>query len=219
MGLVILMASVVLGCAVQPKTAVVENAAWLKEWVDTPPQTVGLVKGPPKERVNTQPKTAGVEKAEPTPGWAEFCARYAPDCEVKPTAPRDIVLTPDTWNAIVSVNKWVNENIGPTTDLERWGTINVWHYPDDGRGDCKGYVLLKRRMLMEAGLPRQALLITIVWTKKDEGHVVLIARTDKGDLVLDNLSSEVLLASDTSYDFVKRQSQFDPNTWVYIDNV
>jgi len=46
------------------------------------------------------------------------------------------------------------------------------------------------------------------------GHAVLIARTDRGDLVLDNQDGRVLLWKDTPYEFVKRQSQTDPRKWV-----
>jgi predicted transglutaminase-like cysteine proteinase len=183
-----------------------------------PPKTASVPETAlPRQGAKTPLKTADVEKAQPPQGWAEFCARYAAECDVKPAAPRDIVLTADRWNAIVGVNQWVNEHVKPATDRELWGAPNKWHYPDRGRGDCKSYVLLKRRMLIEAGFPHQALLITIVWTKQDTGHAVLIIRTDKGDFVLDNLSSEVSLAYDTGYNFVKRQSQSDPNAWVYID--
>jgi predicted transglutaminase-like cysteine proteinase len=45
----------------------------------------------------------------------------------------------------------------------------------------------------------------------------LLARTDQGEYVLDNMNSTVFLWSKTHYDFVKRQSEKDPNTWVYID--
>jgi predicted transglutaminase-like cysteine proteinase len=159
-----------------------------------------------------------VEKAAPPKGWADFCIRYAPECDVKPIATKiDIELTPATRDAIVAVNRWVNNNIKPMSDQKHWGTVNKWYYPEDGRGDCKDYALLKRRKLMEAGFPREALLLTIVWTKQKQGHAVLIVRTDKGDYVLDNLSSKVVLWSETSHDFVKRQSQTDPNVWVFID--
>ena len=47
-------------------------------------------------------------------------------------------------------------------------------------------MLLKRRMLMQAGWPRQALLITVVRDKKGEGHAVLTVKTDKGEFILDN---------------------------------
>jgi predicted transglutaminase-like cysteine proteinase len=39
--------------------------------------------------------------------------------------------------------------------------------------DCEDYVLLKRRMLMQAGWPREALLVTVVRDKKGDGHAVL----------------------------------------------
>jgi predicted transglutaminase-like cysteine proteinase len=158
--------------------------------------------------------TAGLEKATPPNGWAEYCTRYVPECDVKPSTPRNIVLSPATWETIIGVNEWVNDHIKP---IKRWDRINEWSYAEDGRGDCKDYVLVKRQKLIESGLPREALLITIVWTQQDQGHAVLIARTDKGDFVLDNLSSKVVAWSDTDYEFVKRQSQSDPNDWVYID--
>jgi predicted transglutaminase-like cysteine proteinase len=161
--------------------------------------------------------TAVVEKAKPPHGWAEFCAHYRSDCDAKPSTPRNIMLDSETWDKLISVNRWANQHIAPTTDMRHWGRVNKWYYAEDGRGDCKDYVLVKRKKLMEAGLPREALLITIVWTRQNQGHAVLIARTDKGDYVLDNLSSKVVLWSETGYDFVKRQSQSDPNAWVYID--
>jgi predicted transglutaminase-like cysteine proteinase len=91
-----------------------------------------------------------------------------------------------------------------------------WDYPSDGRGDCEDYVLLKRRMLMQAGWPRQALLITVVRDKQGDGHAVLTVKTDKGEFILDNQNEEILLWSDTGYQFVKRQSQTDPNLWVAL---
>ena len=72
------------------------------------------------------------------------------------------------------------------TDLEHWGVVESWYYPDDGYGDCEDYVLLKRRMLMQAGWPREALLITVVRDKNGDGHAVLTVKTDKGEYILDN---------------------------------
>ena len=102
------------------------------------------------------------------------------------------------------------------TDLEHWGVVERWSYPDDGYGDCEDYVLLKRRMLIQAGWPRQALLITVVRDKRGDGHAVLTVKTDKGEFILDNQHEEILLWSETSYRFVKRQSQTDPNVWVSL---
>jgi len=151
-------------------------------------------------------------------GWAEFCAEYAPECETKVLPPRDVVLTSTAWGEIERVNNWVNDTIKPLTDLEHWGVPERWNYPDDGYGDCEDYVLLKRKMLMQAGWPRQALLITVVRDKRGDGHAVLTVRTDKGEFILDNQNEEILLWSETGYRFVKRQSQRDPNAWVALSD-
>ena len=149
-------------------------------------------------------------------GWLEFCSEYAPECETKPAAPRNVTLTTKAWKDMARINKWVNDTVKPITDLEHWGVVERWNYPDDGYGDCEDYVLLKRRMLMHAGWPRQALLITVVRDKQGDGHAVLTVKTDKGEFILDNQNPDILLWSDTGYRFVKRQSQSDPNVWLAL---
>jgi len=149
-------------------------------------------------------------------GWTEFCAAQPAECATIPTMPRDVVLSAKAMRDLQRVNRWVNENIKPMTDLEHWGVIERWSYPDDGYGDCEDYVLLKRRLLLGAGWPREALLITVVRDKKDEGHAVLTVKTDRGEFILDNQAEEILPWSETGYRFVKRQSQHDPNVWVSL---
>ena len=162
---------------------------------------------------------AYVAVGEPTRapiGWVEFCVEYKSECATRPAAPRDVVLTQKSWDDLVKVNNWVNANVQPVTDLEHWGVVERWNYPDDGKGDCEDYVLLKRRMLMQAGWPREALLITVVRDKNDDGHAVLTVKTNRGEFILDNQESQVLAWNKTGYRFVKRQSQSDQNTWVSL---
>ena len=127
-----------------------------------------------------------------------------------------MVLTTKAWKQLARINKRVNETVRPITDLEHWGVVERWNYPEDGYGDCEDYVLLKRRMLMQAGWPRQALLITVVRDKQGDGHAVLTVRTDKGELILDNQNLDILLWTETGYRFIKRQSQRDPNVWLTV---
>ncbi len=150
-------------------------------------------------------------------GWVEFCIENKSECATRPTAPRDIVLTAKSWADLVKVNKWANDNIKPITDQEQWGVVERWNYPDNGQGDCEDYVLLKRRMLIQAGWPREALLITVVRDKKGDGHAVLTVKTDRGEFILDNQETEVLPWQKTGYRFIKRQSQSDPNVWVALN--
>jgi predicted transglutaminase-like cysteine proteinase len=156
------------------------------------------------------------EITRPPIGWVEFCAEHAADCKVEPGEPRIAVLSAKSWRELVRVNRSVNTAIEPMTDLEHYGVVEKWAYPDDGYGDCEDYVLLKRRMLMEAGWPREALLITVVRERNGDGHAVLTVKTDRGEFILDNQNDEIVLWSESDYRFVKRQSQSDPNLWVSL---
>jgi predicted transglutaminase-like cysteine proteinase len=156
------------------------------------------------------------EITRPPIGWIEFCGEHPQECRVQPSAPLDVVLTTRAWKQLERINRWVNRTIKPMTDLDHYGVVEKWTYPDDGYGDCEDYVLLKRRMLMEAGWPREALLITVVRENNGDGHAVLTVKTDRGELILDNQNSEIVLWSESGYRFVKRQSQPDPNVWVSL---
>jgi len=149
-------------------------------------------------------------------GWVEFCVEYDPECKTKPSAPRDVVLSGQAWKDLVRINRWVNTTVKPMTDMDHWGVVERWNYPDDGYGDCEDYVLAKRKMLMQAGWPREALLMTVVRDKNSDGHAILTVKTDKGEYVLDNQTDDILPWTDTGYRFVKRQSQSDPNVWVSL---
>jgi len=159
--------------------------------------------------------SAGATARAPV-GWKEFCLEYAPECDTAPLAPMDAVLTSQNWQELVRINEWVNDTVKPLTDVEHWGVAEHWSYPDDGFGDCEDYVLLKRKLLTQAGWPRQALLITVVRDKQGDGHAVLTVKTDQGEFILDNQTADVLLWSQTEYRFVKRQSQTDPNVWMAL---
>ena len=156
------------------------------------------------------------EQARPPIGWIEFCNENPQDCVATPSMPRDVVLTGKVWKDLVRINKSVNDQIKPITDLEHWGVVEKWSYPDDGYGDCEDYVLLKRRMLIERGWPESTLLITVVRDENNEGHAVLTARTDQGDLVLDNKRQEILPWTMTAYTFIKQQSGRNPLVWTSL---
>src|SRR5918992_1314728 len=65
-------------------------------------------------------------------GWVEFCSHRPWECNVAPTAPRDVVLSSKAWKDLVRINRLVNERIRPMTDLEHFGAVEKWSYPDDG---------------------------------------------------------------------------------------
>ena len=178
---------------------------------------LALLAAPSGGRAEERPLFISVGDTTKAPiGWIEFCVEYDPECKTKPSQARDVVFTPQAWKDLERINLHVNSHVKPMTDLEHWGVVERWNYPDDGYGDCEDYVLLKRRLLIKAGWPREALLITVVRDRKDEGHAVLTVKSDKGEFVLDNQNESIVAWTETGYRFVKRQSQSDPNVWVSL---
>ena len=159
--------------------------------------------------------TAGARTSVPY-GWVDFCNRYSTECDVQGLEAVDIDLTPAALSDIERVNRKVNMAVQPVTDMDHWGVVDRWDYPLDGKGDCEDYALLKRKILMHDGYPRQALLVTVVKDHEGEGHAILTIKTNQGEFVLDNLDDRVLPWADTGYRFIKRQSQEDPNLWQSI---
>ena len=148
-------------------------------------------------------------------GHYEFCRQFPRECRIRSRDTRPVRMSHDVWAAIVDVNRRVNAHVRPVTDLALHGVAERWSYPQ-GAGDCEDYVLLKRSMLMQMGLAASDLLITVVRKRDGEGHAVLTVRTDRGDLVLDNLDDRVRHWSQTPYTFLKRQAASHSGRWVDI---
>jgi len=89
-------------------------------------------------------------------------------------------------------------------DPRRGGYIDV-------RPDCTSIsesangavcALQKRKLLIQKGLPRQALLMTIVRDLNDQGHTILTVKTNRGDFILDNMTDEIRPWEATGYRFL-----------------
>jgi predicted transglutaminase-like cysteine proteinase len=165
---------------------------------------------------------APIGETKPTPyGWLHFCAAQSAECEPAPSLPELVRLTSQAWAELNKINTVVNGQIEPIGDEDHYriyeqDILNWWTYPDDGKGNCNDYVLMKRKLLIEAGWPKAALLMTVVVDHAGDGHLILMVRTHRGDLILDNMRQEILPWDRTGYRFIKRQSAFDPNAWVSI---
>lgn len=126
-------------------------------------------------------------------------------------------MTKELWSLLERVNQEVNAKIRPIHDIDQYGFEDYWTLPIATgvmAGDCKDYVLEKRRLLMAQGLPMSALSITLGTTAWGEYHAVLLVHSDMGDYVLDNLSPWVTPWKDVTYVWSKRQSAGNPDVWV-----
>jgi predicted transglutaminase-like cysteine proteinase len=157
--------------------------------------------------------TAG--EARPVAAWYKFCERFEHECDVDPSEEEFITLDAQNWTLLQNVNAQVNRQIKPITDEEHWGVVDRWSFPNDGSGDCEDYQLLKRQKLVAAGLSRRSLRMTVVIDEKGEGHAVLMARTTRGDLILDNKTDRVMHWHETGYVYVKREGHGDAR-WVSL---
>ncbi len=175
-------------------------------------------------------------------GYTAFCQLHPQDCAAvrrrgatETEAP--VRLDANRLAELDAVNRAVNAAVHPITDIKLYGRIEEWTYPRRARlrlaskqgskkgiartietlaGDCEDYVLLKRAQLLALGWPANALLITVVRDLEGLGHAVLTARTDGGDIILDNQAEDLAHWKATGYAFIKRQSARDPNLWVSL---
>ncbi|WP_182422188.1 transglutaminase-like cysteine peptidase [Aureimonas sp. ME7] len=140
-----------------------------------------------------------------------FCKSYPAECRTDGRGSGPVRLTAELKALLNEVNLRVNRSIRPVA--EGSGPLDdVWLLSPEG-GDCDDYAVTKRRELARAGLPVSALQLRVVQTPAGEGHAVLAVRTDRGDMILDNLTGRILEWSDTRLTLVKFQSATDPRRW------
>jgi len=95
------------------------------------------------------------------------------------------MTTLNSYSIAASINSTVNARVGYKTDLEQYSTPEHWCLPTNF-GDCEDYALLKRKVLLEQGWPKDKLGLCVCYTQLGEGHCVLWVETDKGSFILDN---------------------------------
>lgn len=153
--------------------------------------------------------------------YQEMCEREPGLCEADrvagelPGASPEAVLTPERWAELLRINAAVNATLREMPDSAIYGTSDFW---TAGRtsGDCEDFMIAKKQALIDAGWAADQLLYAVVQGLETAYHAVLVVRTDRGDLVLDNLRSEIVPWGESGYRFVIRQSKSDPRRWVRI---
>jgi len=83
-------------------------------------------------------------------------------------------------------------------------------------GDCNDYAVTKRHELLARGWPARLLILAEVVVPSGEHHLVLVVRTNAGDLLLDNLNANIRPLSAARYGWVRAQSPENPKFWSTI---
>ena len=150
------------------------------------------------------------------PGFVSFCYRFADQCAASPNDATVVHLDVASQAILNRVNYSVNRAIVPEDDQRHYGRAEYWDIPADGFGNDKDYALTKRRDLINAGLSERALRIAIVITRQNARHSVLTVVTDRGDIVLDNLTDEIKPWDQAGYQWIARQDSGGELGWVTL---
>ncbi len=148
-------------------------------------------------------------------GAVGMCARYAWACSTTASLQRDDGLGFDRKDLMRMrrINSSINRQTRQITDQRQYARAEHWALPTRRGGDCEDFALLKKYRLIRAGVPAERLLIATVLDRKMRGHAVLVVRTHRGDMVLDNLTSRIVGWEKTGYTFMKMQNPKRPGTW------
>jgi len=155
----------------------------------------------------------GGSSGTPT-GYYAMCADHPNLCRARSgriATSRDgsVVLTGVALDQLNAVNATVNAAIKPAY-REAWT-------PEQPAGDCKDFAMTKRQRLIESGWPSSALPVAIVLTALGEKHLVLVARTSRGDFVLDNLADAIAPWTSAPYSWEKILSTTDGLVWRTVE--
>lgn len=146
-----------------------------------------------------------------------FCKANPKEC----SAPRsrwsrlEITLNERHARTLQEVNDLINRQIRPVADNPKLGGGDVWSLAPKS-GDCEDYAITKRHELIARGWPARALRLAIAYTAFGEGHMVLVAKTTRGDLVLDNRTETIRAWNKTGLRWVMIQAAGNPTKWMAI---
>ncbi len=161
-------------------------------------------------RAEVSPYLEGRHPIAVPAGAKKICQTYAWACAASKNS--EVV---DREGLIIAkrINYKINRKVRQIEDRRQYAQNEVWALPTKRGGDCEDFALLKKRELIRAGIPADRLLIATVLDKRMRGHAVLVVRSHKGDVVLDNMTNRILSWDKTGYLFLKMQNPERPAKW------
>jgi predicted transglutaminase-like cysteine proteinase len=144
--------------------------------------------------------------------FVDFCRRNPARCNSNERSHR-IELDDVRSKQLNLVNRMVNHSVAPLPDP--WGTNLPWQ-DDASVGRCVDYALTKRSLLMDLGWPADALLLAVVALPSGEAHAVLLVKTNREDIVLDNLVDGINRWDALPYSWQSMMSSTNPLYWQKI---
>ena len=200
----------ILLCGFAAAAGCTSNSASWREMPETSSvRLASLEPAIPSERAPQPLFLTAYSGAMPPQGFYGVCERYAWACSRQEGSISD----DEALRIANKINRRVNARIRAVPDHEVYGVRERWTLPDRGAGDCEDFALLKKKLLIEAGLPGNMLLLATALNRQAEPHAVLVLRLQTGDVILDNLTSAARPWQETRYTFLKIQSPETPDVW------
>ncbi|QPB22377.1 transglutaminase-like cysteine peptidase [Rhizobium sp. 007] len=167
--------------------------------------------------VSSAPSFAFIKNGQPTLApfaHVKFCMENPDECRASDGS------TTVSWTAamqrkIREINDSINRTIIGINDTSADDYADDWKV-NVKQGDCEDFALSKRDQLIASGIPARALRIAVTRTPSGEGHAVLVVKTTRGDLVLDNRTNRIKNWRKTDLQWVKIQSGDNPRMWYDI---
>lgn len=150
----------------------------------------------------------------PAPDGAQaICQTYSWACA---RASARTISPAEQLKRVSDVNAKINRSVHAVEDDRQYGVTEVWALPTQAGGDCEDIALLKKRELVSQGVDPRRLLIATVLDRNRNPHAVLVFRSDRGDLVLDNLTDTIRTWNETRYVFLQMQDPDRPTAWINV---
>lgn len=188
------------------------RAGAIKHW-----QAVSMIAAMALSGLGGAPVQAGSgfmvpQRISPPPSGARsLCGTYSWAC----AGDRQARLAPRAaFDVVRRVNLAINARFDEISDARQYKKAEYWALPTRKGGDCEDFALAKKQALMKAGVAPGQLLIATALDKKRRSHAVLIYRSERGDLVLDNQTDKIVAWDRTGYIFLRMQDPSNPARWV-----
>jgi predicted transglutaminase-like cysteine proteinase len=152
----------------------------------------------------------------PPMAFTQFCVKYRNECKPQRIVFRGgrLKATEQRLAELDRINRTVNSSILPEPNKE--GLAGEKWLLGPALGDCNDYAVTKRHQLTADGWPARDVLLSEVVTVSGEHHLVVVVRTSEGDLVLDNLTDQIMPWSHKPYRWVRIQRPENPNYWASV---
>lgn len=127
-----------------------------------------------------------------------FCLEYADACGAERS--RTVAYTNKLRTQLASVNRFVNREMPDIRARREFLSLTAMS------AGGEDHAMMKRRLLIKAGVPAEALTLATANNAEGRRHSVLIVATSHGEMILDHHTSVIVKRRDSGYSFASAEA-------------